>query len=232
MKVVSRLPFLYRRKYEILKQMTKVGFDSVPLVLITSAFAGLVTAVQASYQTKGYIPKDLLGVFVGKSVMTELAPVLMALVLTGKIGASISAEIGTMKVTEQIDALEVMAVSPEEILYMPRILAGAVMLPILTSFSIIIAILAGYLYLLAMYHINGYSFFSNMKDFFSPFDLWGGLIKSFFFGLVITSIGCFTGKSTEGGAEGVGNVTMTAVVYSSISILMLDFIVANLLFGG
>ncbi len=220
-----------KRSNEILKQMKRIGYDSFLLIAITSAFTGLVTSVQASYQTNGYIPVSLIGVLIGKSTMIELAPVLTALVLTGKVGASIAAEIGSMKVSEQLDALETMAIDPIDLVYMPRIVAGIVMFPILTIFSNLIGIFSAFLLSVYKYHINAFSFFTNMRDFFLPSDLIGGLVKAVFFGLIITMVGCFAGSKAQGGAEGVGKITTMTVVYSSILILVMDFIVAAILFG-
>ncbi|HOE90646.1 MAG TPA: ABC transporter permease [Candidatus Cloacimonadota bacterium] len=231
-KVIKTTPLVFKRAYDVLKQIKKIAIDSVFLILITSVFTGLVTALQASYQSKGFIPKYLIGVLVGKTTMTELAPVLTSLVLTGKIGASIAAEIGTMRVTEQIDALDVMGVDEYEYLYMPRIIAGIVSVPMLTVISLVVSIFSSYLLTLYSYDISFYMFFENMKNYFLPLDLWLGISKSFCFGWTITSIACFAGMKTQNGAEGVGRSTTDAVVYSSIGILMMDFIVAKLIFGG
>jgi len=229
--IFSHLPKINKRFNEIMKQMKRIGYDSFLLIAVTSAFTGLVTSVQASYQTSGYIPVSLIGVLIGKSTMIELAPVLTGLVLAGKVGASIAAEIGTMKVSEQLDALETMAIDPVDLVYMPRIIAGIVMFPILTIFSNLIGIFSAFLLSVYKYHINAFSFFTNMRDFFLPSDLIGGLVKAIFFGLIITVVGCFAGSKAKGGAEGVGRVTTITVVYSSILILITDFIVAALLFG-
>ncbi|OQY37156.1 MAG: hypothetical protein B6226_05490 [Candidatus Cloacimonetes bacterium 4572_65] len=230
-KVIKETPFILKRRYYFLKICKKIGLESLGLILITSAFTGFVTALQAIYQTRGRIPLSYLGVLVEKSVVVELAPVLTALVLTGKIGAAITAEIGTMKVTEQIDALESMAVSPFNFLYMPRIVAGAVMVPVLTIFSMIVGVLSGYFFSVLKYKISFYTFFSNMQNYFTMSDVYGGLIKALAFGLTITTIACFEGNSTTNGSEGVGNATTKTVVYSSILILVLDFFVAWILFG-
>jgi len=229
--VFSNLLKIQKRLLEILKQMKRIGYDSLLLITVTSAFTGLVTSVQASYQTSGYIPQSFIGVLVGKSTMIELAPVLTALVLSGKVGASIAAEIGTMRVSEQLDALETMAIDPYDYIYLPRIIAGAIMVPVLTVFSNFVGIFSAFFLSVLKYNINAYSFFTNMREHFLPSDLWGGLIKAFFFGLVITSVGCFAGSKAKGGAEGVGKVATLTVVYASILILVTDFIVATLLFG-
>ncbi len=230
--IFSQLVHIRKRYTEIVKQMKKFGNDSLILITITSAFTGLVTSVQATYQTSGYIPEKLIGVLVGKSTMIELAPVLTGLVLAGKIGASIAAEIGSMRVSEQLDALKTLAIDPESYVFMPKVIASIIMFPILTIYSNIIGIFSAFLLSIVKYNINAYSFFVNMKEFFLPSDLWGGLVKSIFFGLVITMVGCFAGNRAEGGAEGVGIVTTQTVVYSSILILIMDFIVASLLFGN
>lgn len=216
----------------IIKEMKRIGNDSLLLISITSAFTGFVTSVQASYQTSGYIPENLIGVLVGKSTMIELAPVLTGLVLAGKIGASISAEIGTMRVSEQLDALESMAVDPVDYVFMPKVFAGLVMVPILTVFSNFVGIFSAFFLSVFRYKVNAYSFFNNMKIFFLPSDLWGGLVKAVFFGLVITTVGCFFGTKADNGAEGVGKAATDTVVYSSILILITDFIVAAILFGN
>jgi len=226
------LPKLPHRRNELVRQMYRIGFDSLILITITAAFTGLVTAVQAVYQTQGYIPVAFIGVLVGKSTMIELAPVLTALVLTGKVGASIAAEIGTMNVSEQLDALKTLSVEPADFLYLPRIIAGLIVFPLLTIYANLIGIVSSWFFTFLRYGIYFHTFFTSMKNYFMPSDLWGGLVKSIFFGLIITSIGCFAGSRATGGAEGVGKVTTQTVVYSAILILIMDFTVAWLLFGG
>lgn len=230
--VLQSLKNMGKRWLLILEQMQKIGLDSLLLITITSSFTGLVTAVQASYLTNGYIPPNLIGVLVGKSTMIELAPVLTALVLAGKVGASIAAEIGTMKVSEQLDSLLVMAIEPSDYLYMPKVVAGCIMVPLLTVYANLIGIVSAFLLSVIKYNINGYTFFLEMKNYFMPSNLWGGLVKAFFFGLFITMIGCFAGSKTRGGAQGVGRVATMTVVYSSIAILVVDFVVASVLFGS
>ncbi|MCF7911702.1 MAG: ABC transporter permease [Candidatus Cloacimonetes bacterium] len=230
--VLASLKNIGKRRNMILEQMEKIGYDSLLLITITAGFTGLVTAVQASYLTNGYIPPNLIGVLVGKSTMIELAPVLTALVLAGKVGASIAAEIGTMKVSEQLDSLLSMAIEPADYLYMPKVVAGCIMVPILTIYADFIGILSAFGLSVLKYRINGYTFFLEMKNYFMPSNLWGGLVKAFFFGLFITMIGCFAGSRTEGGAQGVGRVATATVVHASIAILILDFVVASVLIGG
>lgn len=226
------IPKIVKRRNEVTRQMHRIGYESVILITITAAFTGLVTAVQAVYQTRGYFPIQYIGVLVGKSTMIELAPVLTALVLTGKVGASIAAEIGTMKVSEQLDALKTLSIEPADFLFMPRIIAGIIIFPLLTIYADLIGIVSSWFFAYIRYGIYYHTFFSSLRNYFIPSDLWGGLVKSIFFGFIITSIGCFSGSKASGGAEGVGKVTTQTVVYSAILILVMDFLVAWILFGG
>jgi phospholipid/cholesterol/gamma-HCH transport system permease protein len=225
------LPSLGKRFGETIRQMRRIGNDSLLLIFVISLFTGMVTAVQATYQTSGYIPLRLIGVMVGKSAMIELGPVLTALVLAGRVGASLAAEIGSMRVSEQLDALETLAIDPADFLYMPRVVAGIVMTPLLTVYSIFFSIISAFTLAFYRYGITAETFFLHMRNYFSPSDLWGGLVKSFFFGLIITSMGCFIGSRSEPGAEGVGKAATLTVVWSSILILIMDFCVAFVLFG-
>ncbi|PKN75221.1 MAG: hypothetical protein CVU49_05225 [Candidatus Cloacimonetes bacterium HGW-Cloacimonetes-2] len=231
-KALSALPRLYKRRQELLIQLQHITYDSFFLITLTAAFTGMVTALQAVYQSKGYIPTNLLSVLIGKSTMIELAPVLTALVMTGKIGAAMAAEIGTMKVSEQLDALESMSISPSDFLYMPRIVAGIIGFPIITIYANLIGIASAWYFSWIRYGLHYHTFFVNMRSYFTPSDLWGGLLKSMVFGYIITSLSCFFGARTYGGAEGVGRSTTGTVVYSSVFILVMDFIVAWILFGG
>jgi phospholipid/cholesterol/gamma-HCH transport system permease protein len=172
-----------------------------------------------------------LGGAVGKAVVIELGPVLTALVIAGRVGASIAAELGTMKVTEQIDALEAMAIDPVRYLVMPRFVSGIIMLPVLTIFSNFIAILGGLAVSVWFLDLSTYSFLNSLKMFFDMHDLFGGLLKSVAFGAIIAIIGCYNGLQTSGGAEGVGKSTTRAVVVSSILILLADYGIASLVFG-
>ncbi|MGB8658221.1 MAG: ABC transporter permease [Candidatus Zixiibacteriota bacterium] len=214
-----------------LDQMLMMGVNSLPLVALVSVFTGAVTAVQAVYQISEYIPVRYLGTAVGKSVLMELAPVLTALVVAGRVGAGIAAELGTMKVTEQIDALETLALDPVDYLVVPRFVAGLVMLPLLTIFSDAIALAGGMGISATTLHVPPPVFLNGLKAFFKTMDLMSGLFKAFVFGGIISIIGCYQGFKTYGGAEGVGRSTTRAVVLSSVLILISDYIVATILFG-
>jgi phospholipid/cholesterol/gamma-HCH transport system permease protein len=230
--VFRRFPKIFKRRMEFVIQLKRIGYDSLFLITLTAAFTGLVTALQAVYQSKGYVPLHLLSVLIGKSTMIELAPVLTALVMTGKVGASIAAEIGTMRVSDQIDALQSMSIAPEEFLYLPRIAAGLVAPALLTIYADVVGIVCAWYFSWLRYGIHYHTFFSNMQGYFQTSDLVGGIIKSIVFGFIITSLSCYFGDRTRGGAEGVGRSTTNTVVYSAVLILIMDFFVAWMLFGS
>ena len=225
------LPSVFTRSRLTTEQMHLMGVNSLPLVVVVSVFTGAVTAVQAVYQISDYVPMRYIGTAVGKAVMIELAPVLTALVVAGRVGAAIAAELGTMKVTEQIDALESLALDPVEYLVVPRFVAGLIMLPVLTVFADAIAILGGLGVSTVSLHVSPHTFFNGLKSFFKMMDLTSGLLKAFVFGSIISIIGCYQGFRTTGGAEGVGRSATKAVVVASVLILIADYVVASILFG-
>ncbi len=206
----------------LLGQMARIGLDSVPIALFIAAFTGVVMALQASYTFTGAIPLYFVGTLVGKTIVLELGPVLTGLALSGRVGASIAAELGTMRVTEQIDALETLAYDPVAYLVVPRILAGILMFPVVVILASSMGVAAGWLTSLQLLDMSTAEFMKGLRLFFEPWDVQFAIIKSFSFGLTITSIGCFFGLSTRGGAEGVGLSTTRAVVVSSMAILVLD----------
>lgn len=230
-RLVRVLPLMVKNPHLTTEQMTFMGVNSLPLIILTSIFTGAVSSVQAAYQFRGIVPMRYLGTTVGKAVVIELGPVLTALVVAGRVGASIAAELGTMKVTEQIDALETMALDPVRYLVMPRFLAGITMLPVLTIFADFVAIIGGLVVAVVAVDIAPYTFLNGVKLFFRLQDLFGGLAKSVAFGGIIAIVGCFQGFRTSGGAEGVGLSTTRAVVLASILILLSDYFLASIFFG-
>jgi len=221
---------IFRNIGNLLEQMSKIGIGSIPLVLVTSIFVGAVTAVQAAYQFQGYVPLQYLGAVVGKSVTLEVGPVLTALVVGGRVSAAIAAELGTMKVTEQIDAMEMIAIDPVEYLVLPRIVAAVIMLPVLTIFADFLAIIGGMVVANLAVGVSTSIFESGLKMLFRYQDLIGGLLKTFVFGFIIAFMGCYNGFTTRGGAEGVGVATMRAVVSSCLLILVSNYLLAFLIF--
>jgi phospholipid/cholesterol/gamma-HCH transport system permease protein len=203
-------------------QMRRIGVDSLPVALFIAAFTGVVLALQASYTFTGAVPLYFVGTLVGKTMMLELGPVLAALALAGRVGASMAAELGTMKVTEQVDALETLAYDPQSYLVVPRVLAGTTMFPVIVAFAITVGIVTGWLTSLGLLQLSTPEFIKGLKIFYQFKDVWFGLYKSATFGFTIALVGCIVGLRTRGGAEGVGRGTMRAVVYSAILILVLD----------
>ncbi|MBI4544885.1 MAG: ABC transporter permease [Gemmatimonadetes bacterium] len=203
-------------------QMARLGVDSLPIALFISAFTGIVLALQASYTFTGAVPLYFVGVLVGKTMILELGPVLTGLALAGRVGANIAAEIGTMKVTEQVDALETLAYDPAAYLVIPRVLAGIVMFPVVVAFADAMGILAGWITAINLLDLSTPEFVRGLRLFFVPFDVRYSLIKAASFGLAVTTIGCYFGFQTSGGAEGVGRSTTRSVVASSMLILVLD----------
>jgi phospholipid/cholesterol/gamma-HCH transport system permease protein len=212
-----------------LVQMRRIGVDSLPVALFIAAFTGVVLALQASYTFKGTVPLYFVGTLVGKSMMLELGPVLVGLALAGRVGASMAAELGTMKVTEQVDALETLAYDPQSYLVMPRVVAGTTMFPVIVAFAMVMGVITGWLTSLVLLDLSTQEFLKGLKLFYRFKDTWYGLFKSATFGCTITLVGSIVGLGTRGGAEGVGRSTTRAVVYSAMLILVLDALWAMLL---
>jgi phospholipid/cholesterol/gamma-HCH transport system permease protein len=229
-KILSYSGRLFKDRALLFEQMISIGYNSLPIVIMVGAFTGAVSAWQTNYQIEGYVPIRFLGLATYKAVVIELGPVLTALILAGRIGASIAAELGTMKVTEQIDALESLAINAVRYLAVPRFFASLFMMPILVIFADFIAIIGAFLVANAFLGIPTQVFFSEIPTFFSIHDIMSGLLKALIFGAIISLVGCHIGFATTGGAEGVGKSTIRSFVLSAILILVADYIMAILLF--
>jgi phospholipid/cholesterol/gamma-HCH transport system permease protein len=208
---------------DLLYQIYFIGIKSQSVVLITGAFTGMVLGAQTYFQFHKVKMDTATLAVVGVSMCSELGPVLTALMVAGRVGASIAAEIGTMRVTEQIDALRALATHPVDYLVLPRLIAAHVALPILTVESIVVGILAGYLVGVGVLGIEPTYLWENMLRYTHQVDVVIGLIKAFTYGGIIALIGCYKGLSCGLGAEGVGRAATEAVVYSSITILIANF---------
>lgn len=217
-------------RVQLTKQLYQVGVKSLPVILLTGAFTGMVLAIQAYYEFHKITMETAIGILVGLSMTNELGPVLTGLMISGRVGASMAAELASMRVTEQIDAIRTMATSPIKYLVVPRFLACVFMGPILTIFSIFIGILGGTVVGIKLLHINQTFFIKNMLDYTTLADVMTGMIKSFVFGIIIAIVSCYKGFYAQGGAEGVGRATTQAVVLSCISILISDFFLSILLY--
>lgn len=202
--------------------MARIGVESLPIALFISAFTGIVMALQASYTFTGAIPQYFVGTLTGKTMILELGPVLTGLALAGRVGANIAAELGTMKVTEQIDALETLAYDPLAYLVVPRVIAGILMFPIIVALANTIGIIAAWITALNLLDLSTAEFVRGLRLFFEPFDVTFSLIKAASFGLAVTMLGSYFGFTTLGGAAAVGVSTTRAVVVSSMLILVLD----------
>ena len=214
----------------ILKQMEAVGVNSIPVVLITALSTGMVLALQSYNGFRRFNAESLVGTVVSLSMTRELGPVLTGLIVAGRAGAAMAAELGTMKVTEQIDALTTLAVNPIKYLIVPRVIAGLMMLPILTIFADITGITGGYFVAVNILDVNPVTYMRRTIDYMELADIFGGLLKAGVFGMIIATISCYKGFHTEGGAEGVGKATTGAVVISSMLILVSDYYMTAMLF--
>ena len=216
----------------LVHQLFLIGVNSISVVLVSGLFTGMVLSTQGYHQLKQISAEGTLGQFVCVSVVRELGPMVTAFVLSGRIGASITAELGTMKVTEQIDALEVMATNPVKYLVVPRFLACAIMLPILTLFAIVFGIAGGYLAAITLFDMNGIFFLQLAQASLFINTIIISIVKASAFGMAIASIGCYKGFtiSSAGGAEGVGKSTTGSAVTSLITILALDAVLNHLLY--
>ncbi len=227
LKRIAKPPFEVRN---VIKQMLEVGVNSLPVVLITAVFTGMVLALQSYTGFKRFGAERLVGSVVALSMTRELGPVLTALIVTGRAGAAMAAELGTMRVTEQIDALETLATNPVKYLVVPRFLSGMIMLPALTVVTDIIGILGGYFVTVVLLGASAKSYLRTTWTYLQMDDIYIGLTKACVFGAAFTLISCYKGFYTEGGAEGVGKATTGAVVISSMIILISDYFMSAWLF--
>lgn len=225
---------LFRRPWEkaiFLQQLEEIGVRSLPVVSLTAAFGGLVFALQTYVGFHRYVgvgSEAYGGPIVSLGLVKEFIPILVGLMVTGRVGSAMTAEIGTMKITEQIDALFSLGAEPVRYLVVPRTLASLIMVPILTLYGDLIGIACGYLYHILM-GVNRFIYLRNTLLYLEFWDVMSGIIKAAFFGIVIAVIGCWQGLETRGGAEGVGRATTRTVVVASIAILILNFFLSRAL---
>jgi phospholipid/cholesterol/gamma-HCH transport system permease protein len=222
-----RPPYDWR---ELFRQMVKVGVNSTPVVLLTAMFTGMVLALQTFSVLSRFNAESFVGSLVALSMVRELSSVLSGLIVAGRAGSAMGAELGTMRVTEQIDALEVMATDPVHYLVVPRVWASTIMLPLLVALGNGVGIFGGYLVSVVLMGANPVSYVNRTFQFMQLNDLLSGLVKAAVFGFLLAVIGCQQGFYTTGGAEGVGRSTTAAVVVASIAILISDFFLTRLLF--
>jgi len=222
-----RKPFKFSYLF---KQMEFIGVKSLGIVIITGGFTGMVLALQTYYGFRRFSSEGLVGVTVALSMTRELGPVLTALMVTGRAGSAMAAELGSMRVTEQIDALTVMALSPVQYLVVPRVLASLFMVPLLTIIADFVGIIGGYFVGVRLLGINEGVFINKMVRYVDLDDIYNGLAKAAVFGVILSLVSCNKGFYTKGGAVGVGKATTEAVVISSVTILVSDYILTSLMF--
>jgi len=216
---------------EVLRQMIEIGFYSLPVVALTTLFSGMVIALQTYEAVAQFSAEGAVSMVVRVAVIRELAPVMAGLMVAGRIGAAMAAEIGTMRVTEQIDALSTLSVNPFKYLIAPRVLAGVLMLPLLVLIGDVIGICGGYLIGIYKLGFNPTTYLSSTWQYLKAMDLISSLTKATVFGFIITLMGCYHGFQSKGGAQGVGQATTNAVVSASILILVFNYILTEMLFN-
>jgi phospholipid/cholesterol/gamma-HCH transport system permease protein len=206
----------------LVPQMRALGVESLPIAAFIALFTGIVLALLASYTFTGAVPLYFVGTLVEKTITMELAPVLTGLALAGRVGAAIAAEIGTMRVTEQIDALETLAYDPYAYLVVPRVLAGALTFPVVVGLAMVVGVGSGWLASVLLLDLASAEFVKGLRQFFDAFDVRYGVVKAASFGLVVTLAACRSGTGATGGAQGVGRAATRAVVHGAVAILVLD----------
>lgn len=213
------------------RQLIEIGFYSLPVVALTTLFSGMVIALQTYTGFAQLSAEGAVAMVVLVAVTRELAPVMAGLMVAGRIGAAMAAEIGTMRVTEQIDALSTLSVNPFKYLIAPRVLAGVLMLPVLVFIGDIIGICGGYMIGVYKLDFNATTYLMNTWQYLKPMDIISGLTKAAVFGFIITLLGCYNGFQSKGGAQGVGQATTNAVVSASILILIFNYILTEIFFN-
>jgi phospholipid/cholesterol/gamma-HCH transport system permease protein len=226
------LSWLPRRPYRIgnyLEAGDFIGVGSLPIILLVGAFTGMVTSLQTVSAFRLFGLESISGGVTGKSLSLELAPVLTCLMLAGRAGAGVATELGTMRITEQIDALETMAINPVQFLVLPRIVMGTVMAPILTLLFFIVGMFGAYLVAVVSLNVDHGQFLANFELYVQPVDIVQGVIKGALFGLAVMLIACYQGFNASGGGRGVGLATTRAVVAGSVAVLVLDYFATDVL---
>ncbi|HJU06655.1 MAG TPA: ABC transporter permease [Nitrospiraceae bacterium] len=221
-----RPPF---RPFQVLKQLHFIGYKSMFVVILTAAFTGMVLALQGYYSLRKFGSEGLLGSAVALSMIRELGPVLAALMVTARAGSAMTAEIGIMRITEQIDALDTMAINPQQYLIAPKVVAGLIGVPLLVAIFDVVGIYGGYLVGVDLLGVSAGSYWSSIESAVEWKDVYGGILKSISFGLLITWVCCYKGYYTRMSAEGLGTATTQAVVLSSVLILVWDYFLTSVL---
>ena len=225
-RALTTRPYYFR---DIVEQLDTIGVGSMTVVLLTGMFTGMVLALQSGLTLDQFGARSMVGRLVSASMVKELGPVLTALMVTGRVGSGIAAELGSMMVTDQIAALRALGTDPIRKLVLPRILAGVIMVPLLTCISVGVGLLGAWLITITQLKVASSVYWNSVVMGLYIQDVWMGLVKPFFLGFVIVTIGCHVGMRTRGGTQGVGRATTNAVVAGSVAVLVVNFLVTKLL---
>ena len=229
---IDTMRFGFRKPYELeslLDQLEEIGVRSLPIVLISSFFVGMVMAVQVAYSEANFAGRVMVGIGVGVAITREFGPLLTALLVGGRVSAGITSVIGSMRVTEQVDAIRLLGASPAKKLVFPRVIAALIMLPLLTAVADFVGIFGGLVVSVVDIKMTVMTYVYQVQRAVTMTDFFGGIFKSVFFGFFISLIGCYNGLKVEGGAEGVGKATTRSVVASSICVMISDYFLTKLL---
>lgn len=232
--VYDTFRWMFRRPIRlnaVMEQMVEVGVNSFPVVFFTAMFTGMVLALQSYTGFKRFGAESMVGTVVGLSITRELGPVLTGLIVTGRAGSAMTAQLGTMRVTEQIDALYTLATNPIKYLVVPRVIAGIIMLPILVCLADFVGIMGGFVVSATLLDANPMVYMQKTFEFMRYNDILSGLLKATVFGFIISTVGCYQGFYTEGGAEGVGKATTRSVVLGFMLIFVANYILTAMLFA-
>ncbi|MEJ2091811.1 MAG: MlaE family lipid ABC transporter permease subunit [Syntrophobacterales bacterium] len=217
-------PFRFRRLFQ---ELYLIGVRSIPIILLTAAFTGMVMALQGYYTLRQYGSEGALGAAVALSLIREMGPVLTGIMVSARAGSAVTAEIGIMRITEQLDALDTMAVNPMQYVVMPKLLAGLMAVPLLTAMFDVMGILGGYLVGVVLLGVSSGTYFATMVQSVVPLDINGGIVKSLVFGITVVLVACYKGYNTEHGAEGVSRATNQTVVLSAVLVLAWDYLLTS-----
>lgn len=224
-RILRRIPWFFTNPSLTLEQLVRIGVSSLPLVMVISFFIGAVSAVQAEYQFRGFVPANYLGTAVCKLVIIESGPVLTALVLAGRVGSAIAAQIGTMKEKEELDAMTVLDLDPLRYLALPRLLSGIVAFPLLVIISDALSIFGGWIITNLVLNVTTATYVFGLRFLFQPYDVFISMFKAMVFGGIVVLMGYYHGLSAGSGAKGVGQASMKSVVSSCMLILIVDFLI-------
>lgn len=230
LKTLRQMPHVYKNPNLIVKEMISIGVSSLPLLFVTSVFTGMVATIMAEFEFHNLVSDKFVGTAACKMVLIELGPLLTAIVLSGRVGSAVAAELGSMKEKEELAAYTVLGLEPYRYLALPRFVAFFTMIPCLTTISNALALIGGWIVCVLALDITTYTYYTGMQYLFNSMDLWAGIIKSFVFGTLIFVLGYYHGINSKPGARGVGLATMNVVVSSCLMILIADFVLDALMF--